>query len=300
MPMRSETQVLDQVLDFAAADARIRAVLLNGSRVNPAHAPDLLSDYDVLLSVTEVESFAADEGWLAHFGDVLILQRPTNPPPQVAWLVIFTDGARIDFTVSPATQIGRDAHADSLTRLLLDKDGICPPLDAPNEGSHLVALPDALAFAETCNEFWWVLLYVAKGLWRGHLLYAKHAFDCIVRPELERVLTWHAVVDAGRPLNPGSFNKFLPGLLPASVRDGYLRTFAGADVQKNWDALEAAAALMAQVAPRVAAAAGCTYDAAEGENALRLLGALRNLPPDAHELVLPGFSGQIDKQECTI
>ena len=286
MPMRSETQVLDTVLAFAAADARIRAVLLNGSRANPAHAPDLLSDYDVLLSVTEVESFVADESWLAHFGNVLILQRPTNPPPQVAWLVIFTDGVRIDFTVSPISQIGRDAQSDSLTRLLVDKDGICPPLDPPSERSHLVALPDALAFAETCNEFWWVLLYVAKGLWRRQLLYAKHALDCIVRPELERMLTWRAIVDAGRPLNPGSFNKFLPGQLPAPVRDGYLRSFAGADVEENWDALEAAAATMAQVAPQVAAAAGCTYDAAEGENALRLLRALRNLPPDAHELSL--------------
>jgi aminoglycoside 6-adenylyltransferase len=277
--MRSENQMLAQIIAFATADVRVRAVLLNGSRVNPTHTPDLLSDYDVLLSVTDVESFVADEGWLAHFGDVLIMQRPTNPPPQHAWLVIFADGVRVDFTLSPTTQIAHDAAADSLTRMLLDKDAICPPLEAPSERTHWVALPNGATFAECCNEFWWVLLYAAKGLWRGQLLYAKQTFDCIVRPELERMLTWHAVALAGQPFNPGAYNKHLPRMLTAAVWEKYVRTFVGAEMDANWGALEVAASLMAQIAPQVAEAAGCTYDTVEGENALHFMRALRDMEP---------------------
>ncbi len=288
--MRAATQVLEQLNTFAAADARVRVVLLNGSRVNPLHAPDLLSDYDVHLSVTDVASFAADENWIARFGDVLLMQRPSNPPGQRAWLVIFTDGVRIDFTFSPIARIEVDARDDSLTRVLLDKDGICPPLGAPSEASHLVGLPDAAALAATCNEFWWVLLYAAKGLWRGQLLYARQSFECIVRCELERMLVWHAVVAQDGPVNPGSFNKYLPTLLPAPVYAAYLHTFAGASIAENWNALEAAAALMMAIAPQVAAAAGCSYDHVEGENALRLLRALRSLPPHAQDLSLPEAS----------
>lgn len=284
--MRSADHMLDEIITFAQGDARVRVALLNGSRVNPAHDPDLLSDYDVLLAVTDVESFAADESWLTRFGEVLIMQRPTNPPPQRAWLVVFADGVRIDFTCSPTTQLAEDARADSLTRVLLDKDAICPPLDAPSEASHLVDLPTAARFAGTCNEFWWVLLYAAKGLWRGQLLYAKGALERTVRPELEHVLTWYAVAQAGRPLNPGASNKYLPDMLSAPLYSAYLRTFAGADSVANWDALEAAAALMQEIAPQVAAAAGCSYDSTEGDNARRFLRALRTLPADAQDLAL--------------
>ncbi len=282
--MRTQSEVLSQLHAFAAAEDRLRAVLLNGSRVNPAHQPDLLSDYDLFFAVTDVDSFATDESWLAHFGDVLIVQRPTNPPPHRAWLVIFTDGVRIDFTFSPIARIALDARADSQTAVLLDKDGCVPALGAPSERSHLVNLPDSGTFAATCNEFWWVLLYAAKGLWRGQLTYARGTFDGIVRPELERMLVWHAVAQQGMPLNPGSFNKYLPALLPAQLWADYERTFAASGVEENWNALEAASALMAEIAPQVASAAGCTYDYVEGENALRLLRAWRTLPVGLKEL----------------
>ena len=62
---------------------------------------------------------------------------------------------------------------DSLSVLLLDKDGIIEPFPPPSEADYLPAPPTAEGFADCCNEFWWVCPYVAKGLWREEIVYAK-------------------------------------------------------------------------------------------------------------------------------
>lgn len=284
--MRSEREVLEQVLAFARAEERVRALLLNGSRANPARTPDLLSDYDVLLAVTDVDSFARDEGWIEQFGRVLLMQQPNDPPPARAWLVIFEDGVRIDFTLSPVERLAEDARADSLTLLLLDKDGRFPPLLPPDERSHVVSPPTAREFAAACNEGWWVLVYAAKGLWRGQLPYAKHALDVIVRGEVERLLGWLAGAQSGWQANVGSMGKYLPTLLPDEIWKEYLRTYAGADIEENWRAVFAMADLIDRVGPELAAHLGYTYEESEGRAARRLLAALRVLPRDAADLGL--------------
>ena len=58
--MRSEEEMLTLITTIAAQDERIRAVMLNGSRANPAAKRDLFQDYDVVYFVTELDSFIAD------------------------------------------------------------------------------------------------------------------------------------------------------------------------------------------------------------------------------------------------
>jgi len=53
--MRNEEQVLKQILDFARYDDNIRAVVLNGSRVNPNIQHDIFCDYDVIYFVRDLE-----------------------------------------------------------------------------------------------------------------------------------------------------------------------------------------------------------------------------------------------------
>lgn len=42
--MRSESEMLQLICDFARNDERIRAVMMNGSRANPAAAKDIFQD----------------------------------------------------------------------------------------------------------------------------------------------------------------------------------------------------------------------------------------------------------------
>ena len=83
--MRSELEMLDLILNFARNDERVRAVILNGSRVNPEAPKDFFQDFDAVYFVTDIESFKADPDWIEVFGELMILQLPddmSDPPPE--------------------------------------------------------------------------------------------------------------------------------------------------------------------------------------------------------------------------
>lgn len=61
--MRSEREMLDDILAFAEKDERIRAVTLEGSRTNPNVPKDMFQDYDISFLVTEMDSFVQDPNW---------------------------------------------------------------------------------------------------------------------------------------------------------------------------------------------------------------------------------------------
>ena len=75
--MRSEEQVLKQIIEFANADNRIRAVMQNGSRLNANAPKDIMQDYDVVFFITQLKniSYKTDQSWIKHFGDLVILQQ---------------------------------------------------------------------------------------------------------------------------------------------------------------------------------------------------------------------------------
>ena len=64
--MRSEKEVLDEVLNFAQKNEMVRAVLLNGSRVNPNVSKDIFCDYDVAFFVTNPDHFLIEQSWIDH------------------------------------------------------------------------------------------------------------------------------------------------------------------------------------------------------------------------------------------
>ncbi len=75
--------------------------------------------------------------------------------------------------------------------------GVCRHSD------YLPQPPTSKAFDDCCNEFWWVCPYVAKGLWRGEMTYAKHALEQFVREQLDKMLTWHIGIKTQFWRNPG-------------------------------------------------------------------------------------------------
>jgi len=141
-PLRSEQEMLDLILTVARADERIRAVVLNGSRANPNAPRDLLQDFDVIYLVRgSSEPFRADRDWIGQFGELMILQLPEemgDPPPSgnydAVYLAQFMDGNRIDLSVYPLER-WPELKNDSLSVLLLDKDGAIGALPPASEAS---------------------------------------------------------------------------------------------------------------------------------------------------------------------
>jgi aminoglycoside 6-adenylyltransferase len=207
--MRGEQEILELIVNTAKSDDRIRAVILNGSRVNPSARRDIFQDFDVLYLVTEVASFTSDHTWINQFGELMILQMPEamqDPPPlrngSFTYLMQFTDGNRIDLSLFPIAKRNQ-LENDSLSRLLLDKDALFSPFPAPSQSDYLPSPPTAQAFYDCCNEFWWVCLNVAKGLWREEITYAKCMLDWYVRDQFMKMLAWYVGMQTAFSHNPG-------------------------------------------------------------------------------------------------
>lgn len=279
--------MLELILDVARDDDRIRAVLLNGSRANP-HAPrDIFQDFDVVYLVTKAGPFKRNREWIRRFGELMILQTPDDmldPPPAdqpgYAYLMQFADGNRIDLTIFPVDRHS-ERTGDSLTVVLLDKDGIVGPLPPPGERDYLPRPPTAKQFADCCNEFWWVSPYVAKGLWRQEFPYARFMLDQVLRTELMKMLAWYIGVQTGFSRNLGGFGRHFQRYLEPELWAQLQRTYADASFDNTWDALFAMGDLFRTVALAVAAHFGFPYPHDDDRRVNAHLRHVRALPRNA-------------------
>jgi aminoglycoside 6-adenylyltransferase len=288
--MRSEQEMLDLILIVARNDDRIRGVIMNGSRVNPKAPRDFFQDYDVVYVVTEKESFLADPGWIKVFGELMILQLPdemVDPPvadrDHYGYLMQFADGNRIDLSLYPLSKLDQ-LEDDSLTLVLLDKDGILPHFDPPNDSGYLPTPPTSKAYFDCTNEFWWVCPYVAKGLWRCEIVYAKHMLDNYVREQLDKMLAWYVGVRSDFQVSIGKCGKYLETCLEPELWKLLLRTYSDADYQHTWEALFAMTELYRRIAIPVAEHFGFSYPHGDDQRVSAHLQHVRQLPRDAKEM----------------
>jgi aminoglycoside 6-adenylyltransferase len=292
--MRSEAEMLELILDFARSHDDIRAVIMNGSRVNPNAKKDPFQDYDIVYLVRDVEPYRRNPQVSHAFGELMILQLPddmADPPPEetaeppegYGYLMQFMDGNRIDLGFNPLEHAASCVE-DSLSVVLLDKDnryGLLPP---PSDRSHLTPRPTAKAFDDCCNEFWWVSPYVAKGLWRAELTYAHYMLDVYVRDQLLKMLAWYAGIQTGFEKSPGKLGKYLRGQVGEELWALLERTYADADFEHTWQALFTMGELFRRVARGIADTFGFSYPEQDDRRVSAYLRDIHRLPRDAREI----------------
>jgi aminoglycoside 6-adenylyltransferase len=261
--------------------------IMNGSRTNKNAPRDCFQDFDIVYIVTDVVSFKKDPTWIDRFGERMILQIPVDmqdPPPiedsRFAYLMQFMDGNRIDLTITTLEELGQD----SLSVLLLDEDEILEPFAAPSDHDYLPRPPSAKDFLNCCNEFWWVAPYVAKGLWRQEITYAKYNLDHSVRDQLMQMLDWYVGVKTGFNKSPGKLGKYLEQHLAPGLWKMLLKTYSDANTDNTWDALETMCDLFKQIAVVVAEHFGYEYLHGDDARVSAHLKHVRSLPKNALEM----------------
>ncbi len=290
LPTRGEAEMLRLILGVARRDGRIRAVCMGGSRANGNVRRDLFQDYDIVYVVRETRPFIEDSAWIDVFGERLCLQRPDEVDRanglavdfarRYGWLMLFRDGNRLDLHVVPVEEAPKVAE-DTLCRVLLDKDGLLPALPEPSDRGYWVVRPTPQVFWACCNEFWWCLNNVAKGLWRREVPYAHAMLYGTCHLQLVRLLEWRAACGADFRVSAGKAAKALRALLPDDLWERFLRTYADGDIGHLWEAVLTMCALFDDTARWLAERLGLAYDAAEADASRAFLLHVRQLPQDA-------------------
>lgn len=292
--MRNEKEILDLIIGVAKKDERIRAVYMNGSRTNPRVPKDIFQDYDIVYVVTETTSFREDENWITVFGDLIMLQEPDKMDKQIGldrdiessygYLMLFTDGNRIDLQIKTKDSMNKSYTSDKLTVRLLDKDGLLPIIPPPTDIDYHVKKPSEPMFMSCTNNFWWCLQNVAKGIWRDELPYAKRMFEDTTRASLDEMVSWWIGAKYNFEVSTGKMGKYFKNFLPEKYWTMYEKTYSDSNYDRFWDSIFITCELFRALAKEVADELSFTYPIGDDKNMTNYLKHVRTLPGDAKEI----------------
>lgn len=274
--MRTEQDMFDLILRIARADERVRAVYMNGSRANPNVPGDRYQDFDIVFVVTETSSFLADKSWISIFGDLAMAQEPdsndlgwgqsADSSRSYTWLMLFMDGNRIDLHIEIKEAALAAYKADSLTVPLLDKDHLLPEIPPSNDKDYWIQRPAQSRYNGCCNEFWWCLNNVAKGIARDQLPYAMRMYHEIVHIELDKMLEWHIGTKNEFTVSAGMWGKYFKKYLPVEYYNLYVQTYSDGDYKNLWSAIFTACDLFRATAREVGGHLGYRYNERDDAN----------------------------------
>jgi len=292
--MRSEREMLDLIIGIANGDERIRAAYMNGSRTNPNAPKDNYQDYDVVYTVTETDSFINDKDWPSRFGKPLIVQEPDwndyhlglsgaeaagikrDFARHYAWLMLFDDGNRIDLGIELIGETLKNYLDDKLTLPLLDKDGVLPRIPPPTDEDYRVKPPAEGKYTASCNEFWWCLNNVAKGIARDELAYTMYMLNEVVRAELHNMIDWYIGISYDFTVSAGKSGKYYKRYLPPELYERFATTYSGGGRDEIWAAVYVMCDLFHALALDVAAGMGFKYRQSEEDGMRRYLKMVEN------------------------
>ncbi|MEC0901281.1 MULTISPECIES: aminoglycoside 6-adenylyltransferase [Bacillus] len=286
--MRTEKEMLDLIINTAKEDERIRAVIMNGSRVNPNVKKDCFQDFDIIYAVKDIRSFTSNHNWIHRFGEIMIVQMPeemslipADEDGKFPYLMQFMDGNRIDLTLAPVELINNFVRQDSLSKLLLDKDNCMEGFPPASDKDYLIKKPTEKEFLDCCNEFWWCSTNVAKGLWREELSYVKGMLDGPVRDMLIVMLEWHIGMKTDFIVNAGKFGKHFEKYIEKDMWVQFKRTFSNAEYENIWESFFDMGNLFREVANEIANAYGYPYPQGDDDRVTSYLKHVKALPKDS-------------------
>jgi aminoglycoside 6-adenylyltransferase len=268
-----EKDVFHTLIRWAEPREVIRGMLLTSTRAVPNAPVDVFSDYDVILVVEDIHPFYEDRSWLGEFGEVLVVywdpiyKDPEHGIEMVANVTQYADGLKIDFTLWSVELLQKivqapllPAELDAGYRVLLDKDHLTREMKPPSYRAYVPTRPTNEVYQLLINDFFSNVPYMAKCLLRGELLPAKWCLDYDMKHvHLRPMLEWYVGVAHAWSVPTGSLGKGLKKHLPAGIWSQLEMTYAGADVQENWDALFRTITLFRQIAMEVGNGLGYEY-----------------------------------------
>ena len=283
--MRTEKEIIDNILYVAENDEAVRAVIRT----------DLLPDkkyryYNFCFVVNDIEKYEKDL-FETCFGERILLYRGDRNYPELfpnhtkAYLMVFRDGITIAVNIMDkdtflARFYGKQEHenvwlGDTYLKIM-DKDGILPEIKRLDEKQTWFAgKPTKEEFGETCNEFWWVLKTFAEYTLRRELPSAMFYLNVAVRELLNKMIRWYIFLQAGYPVDMGILDCNMEKLLDRDLFSLYRKTYPTADYDSMWEAFDAVTRLWTTIAADTAEFCDYVYSKETEKDMLIFIKALR-------------------------
>lgn len=283
--MRSENEVINQVLDMAIATSSVRAVI----RDNLLPKRKYLNNFDFFFVVDDIEKYEKDI-FKDCFGKRILLYRGDKNYPEMfpntkAHLMVYEDGITLVINVCDKEsflsrfnkeQVNENVWMGDTFQKLLDKDNLLPEIERLEETQTIFAdTPSEDEFLGTCNEFFWVLKTFAEYTLRKELPSAMFYLNIAVRDLLNKMLRWHIYLQQGTPVDMGILDSNMEKFLENELFDLYKKTYPTADYDEIWKAYDAVVELWHIVSFSIAEHCGFSYPEETEKNMLAFISTLR-------------------------
>ncbi|MCG8572791.1 MAG: aminoglycoside 6-adenylyltransferase [Spirochaetes bacterium] len=238
--MRTKSEVLSQFKAYANQESNISAAVLTSSQADPNAKRDFLSDYDIELLVLDTKPFLKNDNWLNDLGNIMVRwpyhPRSTFDENRITRLILFDDGVRIDFQITDQIKLIPSFY-DCGYEVLINKNNILKNLPQPTHRQYHVKKPAQGEYEVLVNEFWWDATYVPKYLWRDELPFAKSMIGSSLHDQyLSTVINWYIGLENNWQVNTGVKGRFFKKFLSSDIWREYESTFAGSNLEDNWQA----------------------------------------------------------------
>ena len=289
--MRNEEVMMELILKRAVEDETIRMVEMNGSRINPTTKRESFQDYDIVYYVEDMEPFLKDHSWVDCFGERIILQMPDQmliPPADktrnsFSYLMLFTDGNRIDLTLTPAALAEESLKRNEMRKILLDKDSRVQNSSFNLEDPYRIQKPSEKEFWDCSNEFWWVSTYIGKALWREELTLAKFIMEGPVRDMLITLLNWHVGITTDFTVSTGKGGKNIEKYVERELWSKLVLTYPNGSYENMWNSLFDMCSLFEELSCNIAQE--LNFDLPDyGKKVLPYLRDIKKMPKDSERI----------------
>lgn len=252
-----------RIVEWAASQDDIRAILVVGSRARHDHPADSWSDLDLMLYATDPHAYDAPGVWLPELGTVWVTVPELHADGLPEHLVLFEGGLKVDFSFLPLDKLTTPVQSGFLPevfqrgyRVLLDKDGLAAQLP-PAPGTVSPPVPPAPeVFLQTVHQFWYDAYALAVMLRRGELWRAKMR-DHALESDLLHMIEWHAHALHNWQIDTWIEGRFMAEWTDPDTWEALFETFGRFDADSSWRALDASMTLFRRLAAEVAPRIGC-------------------------------------------
>jgi aminoglycoside 6-adenylyltransferase len=286
-------ETLERFVQWGKQRDSVRAMILTSSLTTSKAPVDVLSDYDLILVVTDVHPYFESRAWLGDFGPVLVVYRDPvlleRGHEKFGYVTQYEHGLKIDFTLWPVDllkQIVADPQLpdefDAGYQVLLDKDHLTDGLKPPTYTAYIPKPPTEEEYRTRVELFFHNLTYVAKFLWRDDLIAAKYVLDNAAKQEdLRPMLEWRLEIDHQWSVKPGPYGRQLKRWLCPELWAELEGTYVGAGIEENWEAMFRTISLFRKVAIEVGECLGFAYPHDLDRRAVAYLQKVKNLDRQA-------------------
>lgn len=284
--MRTEKEIFETIYKIAENDENILAVYLNGSRANPNVPKDIYRDYDIVFAVDDIHPFLNNNDFLKLFGEPAIISRPdlndvnfglsADFEKSFTYLMLFKDGTRIDLRLLTKEKVNEEYKNDSLTIPLVDKNNILPKIPPSNDKIYHIKRPSSGEYEACCNEFWWSLNNIAKGIARDELPYAMEMFNSCTREMLNKMIEWYIGINTDFSVSAGKMGKYFKKYLPSGLYDMYKKTYSDSSYDNLWASVFVACDLFRITAKFVSCHLNYEYNENDDKNITEYITKVKN------------------------